>query len=86
MYNTIGNEFARGINLGGKGVAYYSLYSNEKDEKLEFCLSCGKCKKNCPLGLDIPALIKKIRSTGLSSEVYYFLKSHTLVVILPGSF
>jgi L-lactate dehydrogenase complex protein LldG len=78
MYNTIGNEFARGINLGGKGVAYYSLYSNEKDEKLEFCLSCGKCKENCPLGLDIPALIRKIRSTGLTSEVYYFLKSHTL--------
>lgn len=78
MYNTIGNEFARGINLGGKGVAYHSLYSNEKDEKLEFCLTCGKCRENCPLGLDIPALIKKIRSTGLSSDVYYFLKSHTL--------
>jgi L-lactate dehydrogenase complex protein LldG len=78
MYNTIGNEFAISNNLGGKGVAYYSLYNNEKNEKLELCLSCGKCKENCPLGLDIPALIKKIRSTGLSSEVYYFSKSHIL--------
>jgi len=78
MYNTIGNEFAISNNLGGKGVAYYSLYNNEKDEKLELCLSCGKCRENCPLGLDIPALIKKIRSTGLSSDVYYFLKSHSL--------
>ena len=78
MYNTIGNEFARDSHLGGKGIAYYSLYNNEKDEKLEFCLTCGKCRENCPLGLDIPAIIKKIRSNGLSSDIYYFLKSHTL--------
>ncbi len=78
MYNTIGNEFARGSHLGGKGIAYHSLYSNEKDEKLMYCLTCGKCRKNCPLGLDIPGMIKRIRSTGMSSDVYYFLKSHTL--------
>lgn len=78
MYNTIGNEFARGSHLGGKGIAYHSLYSNEKDEKLMYCLTCGKCRKNCPLGLDIPRMIKRLRSNGLSSDVYYFLKSHTL--------
>jgi len=78
MYNTIGNEFARDNHLGGKGIAYYSLYSNEKDEKLEYCLTCGKCRENCPLGLDIPYIIKRIRTTGISSDVYYFLKSHTL--------
>ncbi|MBU3967104.1 MAG: LUD domain-containing protein [Euryarchaeota archaeon] len=78
MYNTIGNEFARGSHLGGKGIAYHSLYSNEKDEKLMYCLTCGKCRENCPLGLDIPDIIKRLRSNGLSSDVYYFLKSHTL--------
>lgn len=78
MYNTIGNEFARDNYLGGKGIAYHSLYSNERDEKLEFCLSCGKCRENCPFGLDIPAIIKKLRGTGISSEIYYFLKSHSL--------
>ncbi len=78
MYNTIGNEFARGSHLGGKGIAYFSLYNNEKDEKLEYCLTCGKCRENCPLCLDIPGMIKRIRSTGISSDVYYFLKSHML--------
>jgi L-lactate utilization protein LutB len=78
MYNTIGNEFARDNHLGGKGIAYYSLYSNQNDEKLELCLTCGKCKEYCPLGLDIPAIIKKIRSDGISSEIYYFLKSHMI--------
>ncbi len=78
MYNTIGNEFARGSHLGGKGIVYHSLYNNEKDEKLEYCLTCGKCRENCPLGLDIPEMIRRIRSTGLASDVYYFLKSHSL--------
>lgn len=78
MYNTIGIEFAKDIYLGGKGIAYYSLYNNEKNEKLDFCLTCGKCKENCPLELDIPAIVKKIRSKGFSSEIYFFFKSHTV--------
>ncbi len=78
MYNTVGNEFAMDNNLGGKGIAYYSLSHDEKNKKLELCLTCGKCKENCPLGLDIPAIIRKIRSDGSSSEIYYFLKSHMI--------
>lgn len=76
MYNTIGNEYAIDSYLGGKGLAYYSLYTNEPHEKLELCLRCGKCRENCPLELDIPEIIKNLRSTGVSSELYYFLKSH----------
>ena len=78
MYNTIGNEYAIDNYLGGKGIAYYSLSRNEKNEKLELCLTCSKCKESCPLELDVPALIKKIRSKGISSEIYYFLKSHMI--------
>ncbi len=78
MYNTIGNEYAIDNYLGGKGIAYYSLCNNEKNEKLELCLSCSKCRENCPLGLHIPGLIRKIRSSGIHSDVYYFLKSHVI--------
>ncbi|MDP2846406.1 MAG: LUD domain-containing protein [Candidatus Methanoperedens sp.] len=78
MYNTVGNEYAIDNNLGGKGIAYYSLSNNEKNEKLELCLTCGKCKENCPLELDIPAIIRDIRSDGSSSEIYYCLKSHMI--------
>ncbi|HMB45260.1 MAG TPA: LUD domain-containing protein [Candidatus Methanoperedens sp.] len=80
MYNTIGNEYAIDSYLGGKGLAYYSLYTNEPHEKLELCLRCGKCRENCPLELDIPEIIKNLRSTGVSSELYYFLKSHMVWV------
>jgi len=93
MYNTIGNQYAIGNYLGGKGIAYYSLYNNlEKNndknddninnndinKKLGLCLTCGKCKENCPLELDIPEIIKKIRSKGISEDIYYFLKSHLI--------
>ena len=80
MYNTIGNEYAIDSYLGGKGLAYYSLYTDEPHEKLELCLRCGKCRENCPLELDIPEIIKNLRSTGVSSEFYYFLKSHMVWV------
>ena len=79
MYNTIGTDYAKGNYLGGKGLAYNSLY-NGGSEKLEFCLTCGKCKDNCPLGIDVPGIIKDIRSKGVSDEVYYFLKSHAIWV------
>jgi len=80
MYNTIGTEYAIDSYLGGKGLAYYSLYTDEPHEKLELCLRCGKCRENCPLELDIPEIITKLRSTGVSSEFYYFLKSHMVWV------
>lgn len=78
MYNTIGNEYAIDNNLGGRGIAYYSIYNDEPHEKLELCLGCGKCKENCPLELDIPEMIKKLRSRGISSEFYFFLRSHMI--------
>jgi L-lactate utilization protein LutB len=78
MYNTVGNYFASGKNLGGKGLVYCSLSDEEVDKKLELCLTCGHCKENCPLGIDIPSIIRKLRGDKLPSEIYYFLKSHLL--------
>ena len=31
----------------------------EKMERIELCLGCGKCKEKCPYGLDTPELLKK---------------------------
>lgn len=81
IYNTIGNFFASGKNLGGKGLVYTLLYDPDDKEvikKLELCLTCGHCKKNCPLNIDIPSIIRKLRSNNLAEEIYFFLKSHFL--------
>lgn len=78
MYNTVGNHFASGKNLGGKGLAYSFLSDEDIEKKLELCLSCGHCRKNCPLEIDVPSIIRKLRGDSMPSEVYYFLKSHLL--------
>lgn len=78
MYNTVGNYFASGKNLGGKGIAYSFLSDEDIDKKLELCLTCGHCKKNCPMEIDVPSIIRKLRGDRLPSEIYYFLKSHLL--------
>ena len=78
MYKTVGNYFAEEKDLGGKGLARHSLSNGEPNKKLEFCLTCGKCKESCPLSIDIPAVIRNIRSESIPEEAYYFLKSHLL--------
>lgn len=78
MYNTIGTEFADGKYLGGKGLAHKSLSEKDMNKKLGYCLTCGRCRKNCPLSIDIPAVIRSVRSENLPQEVFHFLKSHLL--------
>ncbi|MEW6570458.1 MAG: LUD domain-containing protein [Nitrospirota bacterium] len=78
MYNTVGNYFASGKNLGGKGLAYSYLSDEEIRKKLELCLTCGRCMKSCPLGIDVPSIVRKLRGDKLPAEIYYFLKSHLL--------
>jgi L-lactate dehydrogenase complex protein LldG len=78
MYNTVGKNFAEEKDLGGKGLARHSLSKGEPNKKLEFCLTCGKCKESCPLSIDIPAVIRDIRSESIPEEAFYFLKSHLL--------
>lgn len=78
MYNAVGNYFAEGKYLGGKGLAYQSLTEEEINKKLELCLTCGKCRENCPLKIDVPKVIRAVRSKGMPQEIYYFMKSHLL--------
>ncbi len=63
-YNVFGNKYGNGSFLGGKGVAYSTLL-NEVDSlnnnRLYLCVSCGHCKKHCPLNIDTPSIINKLR-------------------------
>src|SRR4030066_1438285 len=78
MYNTVGNYFAEEKDLGGKGLARRSLSNRGPNKKLEFCLTCGRCKESCTPSSDTPAVIRDIRSESIPEEAYYFLKSHLL--------
>ena len=50
VYKSNGNGFMFGVN-------YMALKENERADK---CINCHLCSKNCPQGLDIPALLKKV--------------------------
>jgi len=65
-YNTFGDEFK-----GGRFALFSALYDGKSD--LRLCLSCRRCKKNCPLGLDIPSMISRARE---GNEIYNFVYSH----------
>lgn len=63
-YSVYGNEFGIDSDLGGRGVLYSKLSQKETPQNwagLDLCLTCNKCYENCPLGIDIPAMIKKLR-------------------------
>lgn len=53
VYKSNGNGFMFGVN-------YTALKENERADK---CINCHLCSKNCPQGLDIPALLKKVDAT-----------------------
>lgn len=38
---------------------YLTPEFKEKMDKVENCLKCGRCKKKCPYGLDIPTLLER---------------------------
>ena len=63
-YGVYGTRFGVGSHLGGRGIVYSALnreaYS-EADEGLNLCLSCKKCRQNCPLAIDIPSMITSLR-------------------------
>ncbi|MDD5095324.1 MAG: LUD domain-containing protein [Dehalococcoidia bacterium] len=63
-YAVYGNKFGSDHHLGGRGVLFSSLCEDAKDEpkaELYSCLSCGHCRKQCPVGIDTPRLITKLR-------------------------
>jgi L-lactate dehydrogenase complex protein LldG len=63
-YAVYGSEFGNDSQLGGKGVLYSALSDGaaaQSDDGLNICLSCRKCLQNCPVDIDTPSMIAKLR-------------------------
>lgn len=61
VYNVEGNKFGNNNNLGGRGVVYSTISENPEVDGIYSCVTCGRCRDNCPVRIDIPAFIKKLR-------------------------
>jgi iron-sulfur cluster protein len=63
-YSVYGDRFGVDSQLGGRGLVY-SILSLEAiakaDDGLELCLTCRRCQQQCPLAIDIPSMVNKLR-------------------------
>ena len=85
-YSVYGNRFGIDNELGGKGIIYSALSGKacaETSSGLDLCLSCRKCQQNCPLGIDTPSMVTKLRLQGRKgvlepqlATAYDFVSSH----------
>jgi L-lactate utilization protein LutB len=85
-YGVYGSKFSIDSQLGGRGLVYSALsnrLSGTDKKGLALCLSCRKCRQNCPVAIDIPSMVTKLRleRRGKILEphlqtVYDFLRAH----------
>ena len=63
-YNVYGKRFGFDSQLGGRGLVYSALSLEahaSADDGLDLCLTCRKCQQHCPLAIDIPSMVNKLR-------------------------
>ncbi|MGA7677383.1 MAG: LUD domain-containing protein [Dehalococcoidia bacterium] len=63
-YGVYGDRFGIDSQLGGRGLVYSVLSLKapaRADAGLELCLTCRKCQQHCPLAIDIPLMVNKLR-------------------------
>ena len=85
-YSVYGNRFGINSQLGGRGLVYSALSGEaavEGNKGLKLCLSCRKCQQNCPVAIDIPSMVTKLRLEGYSKilephlqTAYDFIRAH----------
>ncbi|MDQ7834237.1 MAG: lactate utilization protein B [Humidesulfovibrio sp.] len=86
VYQTVGGHAYGSVYSGPIGTLLSSLLLPTEDTRdLPFgCTLCGACKKTCPLGIDHPKLMLRLRervcagSPGLAGVAHAFLALHPL--------
>jgi len=64
VYNQLGNNYGSQNYIGAKGLVYSSVLEglkNAKENGSFKCTFCGGCYQNCPMMIDLPKMVKKVR-------------------------
>lgn len=84
VYNFVGDKFANGNKLGGKGIVHSAVLDEGETDGLLYCVTCARCRENCPVELDIPEMMKNLREEHSKSNA--FLESHLRLVKAAARF
>ena len=84
VYNFVGNKFGEEKNLGGRGVVYSAVLEGPEKDGLVSCVTCARCKENCPVSLDIPDLVGRLRKEYLDRDV--MIESHLRLLYVAARF
>ncbi len=58
--------------FGGRGIGLISfIFGIEKafERGLYYCTTCAACKENCPLSIDVPSIIRKLREIAVTKNL-----------------
>ncbi|MDY6843393.1 MAG: LUD domain-containing protein [Thermodesulfobacteriota bacterium] len=90
-YYVYGNKFSSAHNLGGRGVLYSTLaegIGTKAHDELYTCVTCGRCRKHCPVSIDTPKLVTKLRHQYPTlipelhiENAYRFIESHLKLLL-----
>jgi len=59
-------------HFGGIGVSKLAFTNDLKeafDRGLYYCTTCQACKVNCPVGIDVPEIMKKLREFAVNNKI-----------------
>lgn len=80
MYNVVGDRFGLGESLGGRGlILSYALGGNrDAAHAARMCLGCFHCRRECPVDINIPGMIWRMRKLEGRNNLVDFLFSKVI--------
>ncbi|MBT3356248.1 lactate utilization protein [bacterium] len=64
VYHQEGNKFGGGKYIGAKGIilsAFRESLDTSNEKGCFDCMLCGGCYENCPMKIELPSMIRKVR-------------------------
>lgn len=85
VYQTIGGHAYGSVYSGPIGALLSSLLLPAQDtHDLPFgCTLCGACKRTCPLGIDHPKLMLRLRERACAGSPGFISAAHTFLALHP---